>query len=101
MMRKDADLKTTITNIKKSLNKIGMETCIVSTNSYNNLWFSIRLEINGMYGIGANGKGLTYEAALASAYGELMERLESGFLLMLTLHTGYTKVPLCERKTRS
>lgn len=34
-----------------------------------------------MYGIGSNGKGISYEAALASGYGELMERLESGFLL--------------------
>ena len=25
----------------------------------------------------------------------------ASLLLLLTLHTGYTKVPLCERKTRS
>lgn len=81
MIRKDADLNTTIANIKGCLNKIGIETYIVSANSNNSLWFSVRLEVKDMYGIGANGKGVTYEAALASAYGELMERLESGFLL--------------------
>lgn len=41
MIRKDVDLNTTIVNIKGYLNKIG---------------------------IGANGKGITYEATLASAY---------------------------------
>lgn len=81
MMRKDADLNTTITNVKRCLNKVGIETYIASVNSYNSLWFSVRLEIKDMFGIGTNGKGITYEAALASAYGELMERLESGFLL--------------------
>ena len=32
-------------------------------------------------GVGVNGKGFSKEAALASAYAELMERLQTGFLL--------------------
>lgn len=81
MIRKDADLKTTIANIKQKLDTIGIPIYISSTSSYKDLWYSVRIEIKGMYGVGVNGKGVTYEAALASAYGEFMERLESGFLL--------------------
>lgn len=49
MMRKDADLNTTITNVKRCLNKVGIETYIASVNSYNSLWFSVRLEIKDMF----------------------------------------------------
>ncbi len=39
--------------------------------------YAIRIEIRNIT-FGANGKGLTKEFALASAYGELMERLQMG-----------------------
>ena len=40
--------------------------------------YSIRLELNN--GKGANGKGTTLELAKASAYAELIERLQSNML---------------------
>lgn len=81
MIRKDSDLITTIDKIKGKLDELGIHTYISSFNSCMDLWYSIRVEIEGIPDCGTNGKGLTYDAALASAYGEFMERLESGFLL--------------------
>ncbi len=38
---------------------------------------SVRLEFEGLPGIGVNGKGINAHYALASAYGELMERIQN------------------------
>lgn len=39
------------------------------------------MELKEIKEIGTNGKGVTKEYALASAYAEFMERLQSNFLL--------------------
>jgi len=77
-LRKDAKPKDTIARIKK----------ILKDNNYKykekglriNLKgiYSIRLELNNNYG--ANGKGISLNTAKASAYAELMERLQSNML---------------------
>ncbi len=81
MIRKDAEITQTINRIQKILQNVGISTFLYSENFYQQLWYSVRIEIEGMSGIGTNGKGTTYDRAMASAYGEFMERLESGFLL--------------------
>ena len=79
--RKDSVPTETIKRIRDCLVKIGIKVKIVECISYKDKWYSTRLEIDGIPGVGVNGKGITEEYALASAYGELMERLQSGFLL--------------------
>ncbi len=79
--RKDALPEETIERIKKILkdNKIKVkESKIININ---NSVFSVRLELKKIPGVGTNGKGITKEYALASAYAEFMERLQSKFLL--------------------
>ena len=79
--RKDADPNDTIARIEKILNTINIPTKFVAEYNYKGLWFSNRVEIDGIPFIGANGKGVSNEYAKASALGEFMERLQSGFLL--------------------
>lgn len=79
--RKDCEPETTIGRIKGILYNIGLEENWVTKNNYKDLWFSNRLEIAGLPGIGANGKGISEAYAQASAYAELIERLQSGMLL--------------------
>jgi len=79
--RKDDLPELTVKKFKDIFDKNGIHTVMVSENSYNNKWFSCRIELEDLPGIGSNGKGITREYALASAYGELAERIEAGFLL--------------------
>ena len=79
--RKDAVPKDTIQTIKTILSSVGIRTVTVSEHSYKTNWFSVQLEIEGLPGVGANGKGTTKDLAVASALGELMERLQSEQLL--------------------
>lgn len=82
--RKDALPEETIKRIKKMLkdNKIKVkESKIININ---NSVFSVRLELKSIPGVGTNGKGITKEYALASAYAEFMERLQTKFLLKAT-----------------
>ncbi len=79
-IRKDLPLSSTIKNIKTILRKNSIRVkehsfCVAGS------FFSVRIEIVGLFNIGVNGKGVTKTAALASAYAELMERLQTGFLL--------------------
>ena len=79
--RKDASPERTISNIEEHLRSIGIKICEVQSIQHKGMWYSTRIEIEGLRGIGANGKGVTREYALASAYAELMERLQTGMLL--------------------
>lgn len=88
--RKDADPEKTVAYIIDILKKHNIWTRIVEKESYKDKWFSCRIEIDGLPGVGTNGKGITEAYALASAYGELMERLQSGFLL--------DKLFMCKKK---
>lgn len=77
MSRKDRKAEETIRIIDEILRKNGIEYKLISQiNNYNSI-FSVRVEIDNGLGIAANGKGITYELALASGLAELMERLQS------------------------
>ena len=68
----------TINIIRSILNDLGILTTERCINPIGGL-YSTRVEIAGT-NIGTNGKGTTYEYALASAYAEFMERLQNQVL---------------------
>lgn len=76
---KDASPESTVDRIKNILNKNGLE--IIETLHETGLTHchALTLTIKGTT-LFSNGKGVTAELARASAYGELMERLQSGNL---------------------
>lgn len=80
-IRKEKNPVDTVNYIKSILRNL--DICVVEKDiiGYADKWYSLRLEIEELNGIGTNGKGISLEAARASAYAELMERLQSGFLL--------------------
>ncbi len=76
----------TISKIKDILScKLGVSANEVSLKQENAQFFSAHLELQAdwipTFDISTNGKGLTPEYSLASGYGELMERIQSGILL--------------------
>lgn len=76
---KDRTPEMTISNIKEILEDLGIETeeHWVKENEIGT--FSLRVVIKGTDN-GTNGKGVTREYALASAYAEFVERLQNGML---------------------
>ncbi len=76
-LRKDETLSTTIDKIKYLLKQVGIQTHITFLANPISFIYSCRVEIQGLPGSGANGKGISETAALASAYSELMERLQN------------------------
>lgn len=73
---------TTINRIRKSLDEVGI---FLQEASYSNCdcLFTSRVHMSGKFSplnIGTNGKGTTYEYALASGYAEFMERLQNNML---------------------
>lgn len=75
--QKDVSPKETISKIRSILENLGIFT-------YERFWFniiediySVRIMTSNLGGIGTNGKGITIELALASAYAEFMERLQN------------------------
>ncbi|MBQ2815337.1 MAG: YcaO-like family protein [Clostridia bacterium] len=81
---RDADFKDenpirTVENIKNILGKYGIETDVEWAESSVPYCYSLRVTVVGTT-FGTNGKGVTKEFALASAYGELMERLQLGYI---------------------
>lgn len=80
-VRKDATARNTVKKVKEILKKVGISTIEKDKICHDNFWYSIRVELQELEGVGVNGKGITEEYALASAYGELMERLQSETLV--------------------
>lgn len=76
---KDAHPIDTISRIKGILGQYGIETEEFWSESDVPHCYSLRINIVGTT-IGANGKGITKEFALASGYGELIERLQQGLI---------------------
>ena len=79
---RDADFKdekpvATVCRIKQILQALGIETREQWFDSSVPYCYSLRVSVVGTT-FGVNGKGLTREFALASGYGELMERLQLG-----------------------
>ena len=74
---KDESPLKTVERIKKILHNYKIETTEKWNESSVPYCFSLRVSVVGTT-FGTNGKGITKEFALASAYGELMERLQLG-----------------------
>ena len=74
----------TIKNISNLLlNKLGINLIVTEYSEKNNLFFSSHVDIKTdelSLNIGTNGKGVTKEFSLASAYAEFMERIQNGML---------------------
>lgn len=75
---------TTITNIRRTLwERLGI--LLKEINYKNHSLYSCRISIHNKniqgLSIGTNGKGLSYEYALASAHGEFMERLQNQMMI--------------------
>ena len=75
---KDSSPTKTVERIKQILHSHKIETTENWNESKVEYCYSLRVSVNGT-NFATNGKGLTKEFALASAYGELMERLQLGF----------------------
>lgn len=76
---KDASPLKTVERIKGILRTHGIETEEYWNNTGVPYCFGITIRVAGTT-FSVNGKGLTREFALASGYGELMERLQLGFI---------------------
>lgn len=76
---KDESPKVTYEKIERILKENGISVTEHWNQSGVNHCHSLRVTIDGT-NAGSNGKGLTRDLARASAYAELMERLQSGFL---------------------
>ncbi len=76
-IRKDAPLRSTIRLIKRILKKNNIKFKEKGFKSLNG-FFSGRIALDRY--TGANGKGITKSQAKASAYGELLERLQTNML---------------------
>lgn len=77
---KDNTPESTVARIKEILAAHGIETTQVWSQSGVPRCYSVRIGIAGTP-FGTNGKGVTRELTLASGYGELMERLQLGYLV--------------------
>lgn len=79
-VRKDNSPEETVTQIRKLLTEKLNISVQESHICDNNKIHSVRLGISNIP-LGTNGKGISPTYALASAYGEFMERLQAGFLV--------------------
>lgn len=80
-VRKDSSPKETVKKIKRILKENKIKVKELKVKHIYKKFYSIRLELKDFYNLGSNGKGLSKDLAKASAYAELMERLESRMLL--------------------
>jgi len=78
--RKDRAPKDTIRFAHRQLKRAGLSPKVMGQWAIGKNFYSVRLE-DPRLSIGVNGKGLTPEFALASAYGEFLERIQNGALL--------------------
>jgi len=74
---KDEMPRITVQNIIQKLNNVGINLEEKWNNSQIENCCSLRVSVNGKMP-GTNGKGISEEFARASAYGEFIERLQSG-----------------------
>ena len=86
---KDATPFDTIKEVRDILYHLGIELYEDSWGDISFECFSVRLEVDGFPGVGNNGKGISRSFALASAYGEIMERLQNKKLFNKTYGLKY------------
>ena len=79
MTIKDANPIDTVEKIKTILQENNIETEEQWLETGIPYCFALRVTVKGTT-FGTNGKGLTKDLALASGYGEMMERLQLGFI---------------------
>lgn len=78
---KDAPPSETVSKIKKILDSVGIRVReLWNESGIANCW-SMNVMIDNAFPLFANGKGITRELAQASAYAELVERLQCGLAL--------------------
>lgn len=77
---KEVPPKETVENIRKILQGVGIEIEETIHNAGNEYLWSVRLAAKNAFPLGSNGKGTTRELALASAYGEFIERIQCGLM---------------------
>lgn len=82
---KDSTLSTTIDRIRGILSENEINVIEKINEGFSGV-YSVRLIIEEI-GLGTNGKGTSKEIALASAYGELMERIQNFALYKFTYPT--------------
>lgn len=80
-VRKDSNPKETVKRIKKILKENNIKIKELKTKNIYKKFYSVRVELKDFYNLGSNGKGLTKDLAKASAYAELMERIQSRMLI--------------------
>lgn len=80
-LRKEKTAKETIEYIKKILSDLNIETDETLKINNGDSIFSCRVTMKGT-DFGSNGKGINEEYALASAYAEFMERLQTRYLFL-------------------
>lgn len=78
---KDDLPENTINKIRSIFNSLGIFTYENNWTKINDYCYSVRVEVDGLPGVGMNGKGTSRSFALASAYGELIERLQNRTLI--------------------
>ena len=83
MRYKETSPENTVKRIKKILKKNNVEVEKNWTKKSSVGTYSLRLCIKGT-NLGQNGKGMTKEFALASAYAEFLERYQNGMLVFRT-----------------
>lgn len=76
---KDNSPLATVAKIKNILKENGIETVEVWHETSVPYCYAMSVKVPGTI-FSVNGKGLTHDFALASGYGELMERLQMGFI---------------------
>lgn len=74
----------TINRIRDILGNLDILTTESEWKNSANGFYSVRVSVENT-NLGTNGKGVTKEYALASAYGEFMERLQNGTFFKLSL----------------
>lgn len=80
---KDTSPSKTISNLQKKIKDLGIILAEHWNDESSINTFSLRLSLVDDISVGVNGKGVTKEYALASAYGEFFERLQNGALTNL------------------
>ena len=95
---KDAVPFETISGIRKTLYNLGIEVHEENWGDVSSECFSVRLEVNAFPGAGNNGKGTTRSFALASSYGEIMERLQNKKLFNKSYGLKYNKKSFPDEK---
>ncbi|MBN2723229.1 MAG: YcaO-like family protein [Deltaproteobacteria bacterium] len=76
---KDISYKETIENFEKAFRKNGFKIEVVSwLNPIDSIW-SVHVRDSECHNLYTNGKGISMEGALSSAYGEFFERLSTGY----------------------